>query len=32
MCLACSIAENTYAKNKKEIDYSNNQDYNSSTY
>ena len=33
MCLACSIAEgNVYAKNEKQIDYSANQDYNSSTY
>ena len=33
MCLACSIAEgNIYTKNEKKIDYSENQDYNSSTY
>jgi len=31
MYLACSIAENSYAKNENQIDYSN-QDYNSSTY
>ncbi len=31
MCLACSIAEgNPYAKNEKEVDYSSNQEYNSS--
>ena len=32
MCLACSIAENAYAKNEKQADYSANEDYNSSTY
>ena len=32
MCLACSVAENPYAKNEKQIDYSASQDYNSSTY
>ena len=33
MCLACSIAEgNPNAKNEKQIDYSSNQEYNSSTY
>ena len=33
MCLACSIAEeNAYAKSEKQIDYSANQDYNSSAY
>ena len=32
MCLACSIAERTYSKNEKQIDYSANQDYNNQTY
>ena len=32
MCLACSIAENAYTKNEKQMDYSVNQDYNNQTY
>ena len=32
MCLACSIAENAYAKNEKQADYSASEEYNSSTY
>ena len=33
MCLACSISEgNPNAKNEKQIDYSSNEEYNSSTY
>ena len=32
MCLACSIAEGSYSKKEKQIDYSANQTYNSGTY
>ena len=32
MCLACSVAESSYSKKEKQIDYSANQTYNSETY